>query len=112
MCVGGRDGQCEGPVRWQADTGVMGYNTVEQKYVSRFLLRMRLGEGASVDAYIRYDSSGDWHHAGHGEGVGMGTFLLPVRPRRCDHFEVRLCGTGDVWLYSFARVFEKGGDGL
>ena len=42
--------------------------------------------------------------------VGLGTFLLPVRPRRCDHFEVRLQGEGDVCLYSFARVFEKGSD--
>ena len=110
MCVGGSEGELEDPICWQADTGIMGYTTVEQKYVSRFLLRMRLEEGASVDAYIRYDSDGDWHHAGHAEGGGLGTFLLPVRPRRCDHFEVRLQGEGDVCLYSFARVFEKGSD--
>ena len=110
MCVGGSEGELEDPICWQADTGIMGYTTVEQKYVSRFLLRMRLEEGASMDAYIRYDSDGDWHHAGHAEGGGLGTFLLPVRPRRCDHFEVRLQGEGDVCLYSFARVFEKGSD--
>ena len=111
-CVGGSEGTLEEPVRWLADTGIMGYTTVEQKYVSRFLLRMRLGEGASADAYIRYDSCGDWHHAGHAEGGVLGTFLLPVRPRRCDHFEVRLQGVGDVCLYSFARVFEKGSDAV
>ena len=27
-----------------------------------------------------------------------------------DHFEVRLQGTGDVCVYSFARIFEKGSD--
>ena len=110
MCVCGSEGELEKEICWQADTGVMGYSAVEQKYVSRFLLRMRLEEGACVDAYIRYDSSGDWHHGGHAEGGGLGTFLLPVRPRRCDHFEVRLLGKGDVCLYSFARVFEKGSD--
>lgn len=109
-CVGGSQGTLEDGISWQADTGIMGYTTVEQKYVSRFLLRMRLEEVASVDAYIRYDSCGDWHHAGHAEGGGLGTFLLPVRPRRCDHFEVRLQGTGDVCVYSFARIFEKGSD--
>ena len=109
-CVCGSEGDLEGDVCWQADTGIMGYATVEQKYVSRFLLRMRLEEGASMDAFIRYDSCGDWHHAGHAEGGGLSTFLLPVRPRRCDHFELRLQGVGDVCLYSFARVFEKGSD--
>jgi len=112
MCVCGSEGESEGPIHWQADTGIMGYTTVEQKYVSRFLLRMRLEEGACVDAYIRYDSRGDWHHGGHAEGSGLGTFLLPVRPLRCDHFEVRLQGTGDVCLYSFARVFERGSDAV
>ena len=110
MCVCGSEGTLENVICWQADTGIMGYTTVEQKYVSRFLLRMRLEEGASMDAYIRYDSCGDWHHAGHAEGSGLGTFLLPVRPRRCDHFEVRLQGVGDVCLYSFARIFERGSD--
>ncbi len=109
-CVCGSEGELEDSIHWQADTGIMGYATVEQKYVSRFLLRMRLEEGATLDAYIRYDSRGDWHHAGHAEGSGLGTFLLPVRPCRCDHFEVRLQGTGDVCLYSFARIFEKGSD--
>ena len=112
MCVGGSEGDKESVIHWQADTGVMGYTTVEQKYVSRFLLRMRLGEGARLDAYIRYDSTGDWHHCGHARGGGLGTFLLPVRPRRCDHFEIRLEGEGDVRLYSFARIFEKGSDEL
>lgn len=112
MCVGGSAGTLEDSIRWQADTGIMGYTTVEQKYVSRFLLRMRLMDGGRLDAYIRYDSQGDWHHAGHAEGGGLGTFLLPVRPRRCDHFEVRLEGEGDVCIYSFARVFEKGSDDI
>lgn len=110
MCVNGSVGETEETIHWQADTGIMGYTTVEQKYVSRFLLRMKLSEGGRLDAYIRYDSEGDWHHAGHAEGGGLGTFLLPVRPRRCDHFEVRLTGRGDVCIYSFARVFEKGSD--
>lgn len=46
MCVGGSVGKLEPCVHWQADTGIMGYTTVEQKYVSRFLLRMKLAEGA------------------------------------------------------------------
>lgn len=110
MAVGGGVGTPEEAVRWQADTGVMGYSTVEQKYVSRLLLRMHLGEGAYADAFIRYDSQGPWHHVGHASDCGLGSFLLPLRPRRCDHFALRLQGVGDVRLYSMARVLEQGSD--
>ena len=37
--------------------------------------------------------------------------MLPVRPRRCDHFEMRLTGTGDVRVFSIAKIMEQGSDG-
>lgn len=111
MCVGGSTGTPEDAVAWSATTGVMGYNYVEQKYISRFNLRMRLPIGSVADMYIQYDSDGIWHHAGHMVGTGTKTFMLPVRPRRCDHFQFKIEGTGDIRIYSFAKVLEVGSDG-
>jgi hypothetical protein len=37
--------------------------------------------------------------------------MIPVIPRRCDHCQLRLSGTGRMKLYSLARVLELGGDG-
>ena len=71
---------------------------------------MKLPVGSSADMYIEYDSDGIWHHAGHMEGVGTNTFMLPVRPRRCDHFRFKMTGTGDIRIYSLARILEKGSD--
>ena len=114
QCV---DGSAEGrpengdePLPWCAVTGLMGYGTVEQKYISRFHLRMLLPVGSTAQVYIEYDSDGVWHHAGHLTGTGTKTFLLPVRPRRCDHFRIKLTGTGDVRVYSFAKIMEVGSD--
>lgn len=110
MCVGGL-GEQEGAVHWSATTGIMGYNYVEQKYISRFNLRMRLPIGSEADMYIQYDSDGIWNHVGHMIGTGTKTFMLPVRPRRCDHFQFKIEGTGEIRIYSFAKILEVGSDG-
>ena len=110
MCVSGSEGTTENTVEWMAMTGLMGYTTVEHKYISRFNLRMRLPVGSSMDIYIQYDSDGEWHHAGHINGTGTKTFMIPVRPRRCDHFQIKMEGKGDVRIYSFAKILERGSD--
>lgn len=100
----------EGNVAWSCETGLIGYSTVEQKYVSRFNIRMNLAQDAYMDVLVQYDSDGVWHNQGRIQGVGTRTFMLPVRPRRCDHFRIRLEGSGDVRIYSFAKIFEAGSD--
>lgn len=110
MTVNGSVGTEEDSVSWEATTGIIGYTTVEQKYVSRFNIRMKLPTGSKADMFIQYDSDGIWHHCGHMEGVGTKTFMLPVRPRRCDHFQFRIEGVGDVRVYSLSKIFEAGSD--
>ena len=51
-----------------------------------------------------------WRHCGHIEGRGLRTFLLPIRPARCDHLKFRLTGKGEMKLFSLARVLEAGSD--
>lgn len=111
VAVNGSVGATEDEVAWSATTGIIGYTTVEQKYITRFNLRMMLPVESEADMYIEYDSSGIWEHCGHMKGAGTKTFMLPVRPRRCDHFQFRIEGKGDVRVYSFAKIFEQGSDG-
>lgn len=103
-------GTKEGDVAWSCETGLIGYSTVEQKYISRFNIRMSLAQGAHMDVLVQYDSDGVWHNQGRIQGAGTRTFMLPVRPRRCDHFRIRLDGSGEVRIYSFAKIFEAGSD--
>lgn len=112
MTAKGSAGTAEGAVSWSAETGLIGYTTVEQKYVSRFDLRMMLPKGSDADLYIQYDSDGIWHHCGHMRGMGTNSFMLPVRPRRCDHFNLRIEGTGEIRVYSMSKILEKGSDVL
>ena len=106
----GTVGALEGPVEWRADSGMIGYEMVDQGYVSRYNLRMRLGEGAQIALYLQYDSDGVWHDQGTVHGAGTDSFVLPVIPRRCDHFHLRLVGKGDIKIYSIAKIIEQGSD--
>ena len=108
--VNGSEGTLEKDIEWSATTGLMGYTTIEHKYISRFNLRMKLPKGSKADIYIQYDSDGIWHHSGHINGTGTKTFMIPVRPRRCDHFQIKLEGRGDIRIYSFAKIHETGSD--
>ena len=106
----GSTGSAEAEVDWEAVTGLFGTELAEHKYVGRVNLRMKLPVGSSADMYIQYDSEPDWCFAGHMEGVGTGSFLLPVRPRRCDHFRIKLKGKGEMKLYSLTKIMERGSD--
>ncbi len=105
-----KTGNEEAAFEWEAITGLQGYNYTGQKYISRFNLRMMLPKGSEMMIYIEYDSSGVWEKQGRIKGQGTTTFMVPVKPKRCDHFRIKLSGHGTVRLYSFSKQFEGGTD--
>ena len=110
LTLGGSAGEREGAFAWSAETGEERYSTVDRKYLSRFNISLRMAAGATLRAALRYDSSGVWEAAGEIAIAVDGTVLLPVRPRRCDHVQLRLSGTGEVKIFSIARILEQGSD--
>lgn len=106
-------------IRWRAETGLFvsvlssakypDY-AADKKYVGRLMLRMALDPGATMQAYVEYDSSGMWEQLWSMTGKSLQTFTFPVRPRRCDHFRLRLVGQGGAKLYSLTKTLEKGSD--
>lgn len=98
------------PVEWMAETGVIGTSSPDKKYVSRLSIRMALDKGSEVAFYAQYDSFGEWHHLSSMVGSSLRTFTVPIRPRRCDHFRLRIVGTGDAKIYSIVKTIEEGSD--
>ena len=106
-------------IQWRAETGLFvsvlssakypDY-AAGKKYVGRLMLRMALDPGATMQAYVEYDSSGVWEQLWSMTGKTLQTFTFPVRPRRCDHFRLRLVGQGGAKLYSLTKTLEKGSD--
>ena len=99
-----------GKVQWMAQTGPIGTSMPDMKYVSRLLVRMSLDIGTRVQILVQYDSMGSWEHLGQLNGTSMRSFVIPLRPRRCDHFRLRIKGEGDARIYSITKTIEQGSD--
>ena len=110
LALKGTAGTIEGSFPWMAETGILHYRTGDRKYVSRYNLSLRMAPGARLSVFLRYDSDRDWQEAGAVTMAGTGTVTLPIRPRRCDHLQLRLAGEGEMKLYALTQVLETGSD--
>ena len=117
IAINGTTGDLESPPAWYAETGIMYYeqNTKGKgaqmvRYASRYTVRLHMDATAIAALFVEYDSSGVWDYAGTIRVRNTGTVNIPVRPRRCDHLRLRIEGSGDVRIYSIARILEKGSD--
>lgn len=110
MCVLGSQGTVETAPDWMAESGTIGYDYPDKKYLSRYNIRLQIEDGGELRMYCMYDSDGKWLHAGTVRRKGHGTFTVPVIPRRCDHMKLRLEGKGVVRVFSIAKILELGSD--
>lgn len=102
--------QNEQRVPWMVETGLLGMSLPDMKYISRLLIRMSLEVGANVDVSVQYDSIGDWEPVCQMTVTSLRSFAVPVRPRRCDHFRIRIEGEGVGRIYSITKTIEQGSD--
>lgn len=110
MCVLGSQGTVEAAPDWMAESGTIGYEYPDKKYLSRYNIRLQIEDGGELRMYCMYDSDGKWEHAGTVRRKGHGTFTVPVIPRRCDHMKLKLEGKGVVRVFSIAKILELGSD--
>ena len=98
------------PIKWMAETGVIGISSPDKKYVSRMSIRLSLNVGTRIHLYVQYDSNGEWELIHELVGTRLRTFTVPIRPRRCDHLKLRIEGDGDAKIYSITKTTEEGSD--
>lgn len=98
------------PVSFRAVTGELGLDSPDCKFVSRLNLRLELGAGAELRVFVNYDSGPDWERVCTLTGTGLGSISVPVKLRRCDHFRLRLEGTGDAAVYGIVKTVSPGSD--
>ena len=86
------------------ETGDFVSGSPDCKRLLRVQLRLEADAGASVTAAVQYDSDGVWHTLATVTAGAKRSVTLPVLPRRCDHFRLRLTGTGAWRLLSLTRT--------
>lgn len=86
-------------------------NEPDKKGVGKLQLRIELDDGASLNVMIQFDSDGEWRKIRTLTGSeGKRSHVLPIVPRRCDHYRVKLEGTGGCRIYTMTREFYSGSE--
>ncbi len=80
-----------------------------RKSYSRLLLRADFEAGSWLKAEISMDG-GPWQTAGQWSAGHGQTRVIPLLPRRCDRFRIRLSGEGNVMLRSLTRDYTLGSE--
>jgi hypothetical protein len=97
-------------IKWMAETGDLGVDAPDKKYISRLSVRLSMDIGTRVYISIKYDSSGGWERVCSLTGNTLRTFTLPIKPKRCDHLKLKFEGIGDAKIYAISKTVEIGSD--
>lgn len=82
----------------------------QEKGIGKLLIRLELDEDAQVDLLIQFDSDGMWRTVHSLDAHTKRSWYLPIVPRRCDHFRIRLEGVGGCRVYSLTREVYTGSE--
>ena len=97
----------EAATDWSIETGNLGLDSMFHKYISK--VTIRLAVTGTLKAYILYDN-GDFTEIISKENLSLNSFSIPINVKRCDHFRIKLSGTGDVTIYSIGYFTETGSE--
>lgn len=96
-----------GPIPWELTFSPFQETPHNKKGYSRLLLRLELMEGAWAEVETSLDGR-PFRPVWTASTPGRLTRVIPIRPGRCDSFQVRLRGRGGFLLSSMAREFTVG----
>ena len=97
------------PVEWYAESGDIGLQVPDMKYISRLTVRLSLEEGSEVTICVKYDFEDEWEHLTTITGTTLRSFDIPIRTKRCDTMRIRIEGVGGCKIYSITKTIEQGG---
>ena len=95
-------------VFWHAESGMLGLETAEKKSLVSMNVRIKVAFGTKVRYFIEYDSSGHWEPVCSTIGRGVQIINMPIIPRPCDHFRIKIEGEGPATLFSICKTLEEG----
>lgn len=98
----------EDKVKWYVETGEIGLEMPDMKYLARMIIRMSLEAGTEVRIYARYDFSQDWEPLFAVRSTRLRSFDIPVRAKRCDYMQLRIEGDGPGKIYSITKTIQQG----
>lgn len=113
ICVAAPGTAAETDMPWSFTTPRIGYGLPNRKYVSRVLIRLEIGDAALPTVELSRDG-GAWEALSCAARVGTdgartGSITIPIRPRRCESFRIRVSGVGAYKLTGITKYMEESG---
>lgn len=102
------DGSGEEKCEWFVETGEIGLELPDMKYISRLLVRASLDVGTEMRIFARYDFSEEWEPLFALRSAQLKSYEVPIRPKRCDYMKLRIEGDGPGKIYSITKSLMKG----
>ena len=82
----------------------------DKKIYSKMQLRMKMSDGSSFTISVMCDDSGNWEEVLHMYSETRRSVYVPIIPRRCDKFRIKIEGRGQVTIESLAREYHEGSE--
>lgn len=95
---------------WYAETGDIGADMADSKYISKLQFRMEADKGTKVKIELQYDKDGVWEQKFMLSPCRLRVFTVPIIPRRCDTMRIRISGKGGFKLYNITKTIEQGSE--
>ena len=101
----------ESDIESYAETGDIGLEDPDNKWVSKIQLRVVLEKGAWIRVSVQYDKEENiWTPKYDIRATDKRSYYVPIIPYRCDTMRIRIDGTGKWRIYSLAKTLEDGSE--
>ena len=94
-------------IEWMAELGPFDEFVEDKKIYSRLKMRLKLADLSELTVMISIDN-GEWERIEHLNAEYDRAVELPIVPRRCNKFAVRLEGKGRCTIESLVREYRQG----
>lgn len=97
-------------MEWMAQFGPFDEFLENRKIYSRILMRLIRSAESSVKVYIS-ENEGPWELVNEFDPATTGGDYIPIIPRRCDRYSIKIVGTGKCSIKSLTRKVRRGTGG-
>lgn len=104
------EGSRDEVIEWFLETGDKTDSMLNMKHVSKLKLNLWLAAGTELRALIKCDDEPIWQDKGYIRSTVNKTYTLPIIPRRCSKYRIRLEGKGEFKLLGMSRDIEQGSE--
>lgn len=100
----------ESNVLSMVEFGDFDLDTMDRKHFIRLRFRVEIEIGGYVKFYIKYDHENSWKNIGEVHSKQKNVYVLSCPLKRCDHFQLRLEGSGNWKLHAMEYQNYIGGN--